>query len=455
MSDSIRFRATAVAIAALSLVQLACGAGDGPTVQQKSPSGGLTVLIKAHGNGRDADGFTLSVEGSARAASYDSPIAFESLSSAQHTVRLGGVAPQCFAASDSIVRQVNAGVMDTVTFDVTCIGGFLYHDLTSATDAQIVYVGEDGRSTTVTSGPGRKLVSSWSRDGTRLVFSNDATGSSQLYTIRLDGTGLAALTSGPGMNYSGQWSPDGTQVAFTHYDNLGGAWIVITNADGTNRRVLTDSTHYDFEPVWSPDGTRLYFSCNRFDSMIELCSAAQDGSDVKPIRLAAITAIGPGANPQRLDMSPDGRSIAFAAMSAPSSSKESAWVAALDGSSATPLGTGSSISARWSPKSDRVVIETWNGQQNYGLAVVRPDGTAYLPISDFPNNDESPSWSPDGATIVFESAQSGGRQIWVMNADGSGRHQITTGAETKYAPMFNPKSAPVGTLSASTRSPSP
>ena len=452
MLDSLRRRAALIATGSAALIQLAC-ASDGLTTQAKGPAG-LVVLIRAHGNGRDADGFTLSVDGASRAASYDSPVTFESLSASQHTVRLAGIATQCHSLSDSVVHQSNPGVTDTVTFDVTCVGGFLYHVLTSATDGQIVYVGEDGRSDTVTTLPGRKQVQSWSPDGTRLAFSNDGGAGSQLFTIRLDGTGLAALASGAGINYYARWSPDGSQIAFTHLDiDQGRSWIVLVNGDGSNPRVLMDSTHYDFEPVWSADGTRLYFSCSRFAALTELCTASLDGTGLQPIRFAAITALDPPctstcfrSTPQKWELSPDGRSIAFETLFTSSDKSQTAWVAALDGSSATKLTTSTSFAAKWSPKSDRLVVQTWDGQQNYGLATVRPDGTGYQAISDFADNDAWPSWSSDGATIVFVSARTGVGQIWAMNADGTGRRPLTTGAEQKYTPLFSPKSAPVGAL---------
>ena len=40
--------------------------------------------------------------------------------------------------------------------------------------------------------------------------------------------------------------------------------------------------------------------------------------------------------------------------------------------------------------------------------------------------NERPSWAPDGRHIVFESTRSGTRQSWVMLADGTQAHQLTT-----------------------------
>jgi Tol biopolymer transport system component len=345
-----------------------------------------------------------------------------------------------------------------VTFDVTCVGGFVYHEFTGATESQIVYLGEDGRSTRVTTGPGRRSMESWSQDGTRLAFSNDATGEAQLFVVRLDGSGLVALSSGPGMNYYARWSPDGSQIAYTHFDSdRGGSWIVLVNADGSNRRIVIDSLHNDFDPVWSKDGTHLYFSCDRFRSMPELCTASLDGSGAAPIRYAAITALDPpctstcyGSTPQKWEVSSDGRSIAFETLFTSSEGSQTTWVAALDGSRATKLTTTTSFEAKWSPRSDRVLVATWDGLKSFGLATVHPDGTAYQSLSNFADHDEFASWSPDGETIVFESSHTGVRQIWIMNADGSGRRPLTDGNVTKYTPVFSPKAAPLGVLAGGT-----
>ena len=39
--------------------------------------------------------------------------------------------------------------------------------------------------------------------------------------------------------------------------------------------------------------------------------------------------------------------------------------------------------------------------------------------------DGSPSWSPDGGRIAFDSLRDGNGEIYVMNADGSGQTRLT------------------------------
>ena len=48
------------------------------------------------------------------------------------------------------------------------------------------------------------------------------------------------------------------------------------------------------------------------------------------------------------------------------------------------------------------------------------------------------AWSPDGNQIVFSSNESGIQEIYLMNADGSDRKQLTTSNFPNYYPFFSP-----------------
>jgi TolB protein len=53
--------------------------------------------------------------------------------------------------------------------------------------------------------------------------------------------------------------------------------------------------------------------------------------------------------------------------------------------------------------------------------------------------DTSPSYSPDGQRIVFESDRGGRQQLYVMNADGSGQTRISFGDGAYSTPVWSPK----------------
>jgi TolB protein len=61
-------------------------------------------------------------------------------------------------------------------------------------------------------------------------------------------------------------------------------------------------------------------------------------------------------------------------------------------------------------------------------------------LTDTPGIDTSPSYSPDGAQIVFESDRGGGQQIYVMSAGGGGARRISFGQGARYStPVWSPK----------------
>ena len=57
------------------------------------------------------------------------------------------------------------------------------------------------------------------------------------------------------------------------------------------------------------------------------------------------------------------------------------------------------------------------------------DGTTLVNLTDNPSFDRDPAWSPDGQTLAFSSDRSGSRQVYLMNADGSGQAPLTSGSE--------------------------
>lgn len=70
------------------------------------------------------------------------------------------------------------------------------------------------------------------------------------------------------------------------------------------------------------------------------------------------------------------------------------------------------------------------------VGTVNPDGTDRVILTHSEPGDSAPSWSPDGAKIAYGTnfvERSSGRfsttGIWLMNADGSGQQQLTTGLD--------------------------
>ena len=60
-------------------------------------------------------------------------------------------------------------------------------------------------------------------------------------------------------------------------------------------------------------------------------------------------------------------------------------------------------------------------------------------LTDSPAISTSPSYSPDGARVTFNSDRSGGQQIYVMNSDGSGQQRISFGDGRYATPVWSPR----------------
>jgi len=456
MFHSTRLRATIAATLALSLVQVACGAAGDSAVTNPPPStpssGKLVVLVQLQGNGRDADGFTATLDGTpARTVSDDATAAvtYDSLSPGEHTLRIDGVAPHCSASADSITHTTKAGTTDTVTVGMACLGGFAYLKVVDSTRYDIAYLTDDGRTIQLTNGPDIKLIDSWSPDGTRLLYSQYENGHFHLHSVRADGTDPKTLTSGTGNEFSPQWSPDGAHIAYQQ-----SGYIAVADADGANAHPLVDATTFGFDVTWSTDGSRLYFGCTKFDRSYDLCTAALDGSDFRAIRSAPIDAVvtpcasGCKSILMHFATAPGGNRIAFEVLDAGTGGEtQRVWTASLDGTSAVPLsGSGTpSFGGQWSPSGDRMLLNIAQGANQYALATVKADGSSYRQITTFADSIQQGAWSPDGKTIAYVDISKG--RIGLMNADGSARELITRGMTFDFFPVWNPTARSPGAVS--------
>jgi Tol biopolymer transport system component len=77
--------------------------------------------------------------------------------------------------------------------------------------------------------------------------------------------------------------------------------------------------------------------------------------------------------------------------------------------------------------------------------VVNRDGTGLRQLTDDPELDDSPAWSPDGQRIAFRSYRAGyDGEIWVMNSDGSGLVNLTPTTGTAIVDHRRPSWSPDG-----------
>ena len=157
-------------------------------------------------------------------------------------------------------------------------------------------------------GSPRRLISSsrkdieaqLSPDGSRIAFSSDRSGPTELWMCDRDGTNAQQLTH-TGSAGVPRWSPDGRRIAFE--SNTGeGADIYVLEAAGGRPRRLTPEASTDAQPSWSGDSRWVYFPSNRRGGFQVWKAPADGGPAVQVTRHGGFLAF----------ESPDGKLLYFA-----------------------------------------------------------------------------------------------------------------------------------------------
>jgi len=79
-----------------------------------------------------------------------------------------------------------------------------------------------------------------------------------------------------------------------------------------------------------------------------------------------------------------------------------------------------------------------SGRENKGIFSMSADGTDVTQVTSG-HFDRQPTWSPDGQRIAFVRENlDGGSDIFIVNADGSGAKQLTTGSIRPADPTWSP-----------------
>jgi hypothetical protein len=93
-------------------------------------------------------------------------------------------------------------------------------------------------------------------------------------------------------------------------------------------------------------------------------------------------------------------------------------------------------SPSWSPDGKHLVFES-DRDGNLDIFIVAVDGGEPVNITRHPKRDRSVAWSPDGTKIAFESNRSGIGDIFLMNPDGSGLVNLTRGQAQSILPSWS------------------
>jgi TolB protein len=223
----------------------------------------------------------------------------------------------------------------------------------------------------------------WSPDGQWLAYVSFEANMAAVYVQQLGSGARHRVSARAGVNGAPSYSPDGTQLALTLSGSGGNLDIYTLDLATQALRRLTEDTAIDTEPSWSSDGKQIYFTSDR-----------AGGPQIYRLEVAA------PARVQRLTF-------------------------------------GSSYSARPRVSPDGST-----------LALVTRDGSAYrIATQDAAGNlhtltrgtlDESPSFAPNGMSVIYAGRQNGQGVLSTVSVDGQVAQRLKSDQGEVREPVWGP-----------------
>ena len=270
---------------------------------------------------------------------------------------------------------------------------------------------------------------SWSPKGDWIVFTSERGGSADLYRIHPDGSSLDRLTDDPAYDDQAAFSPDGKQVVFVTTRAAGAANLWILDVATHKAWPLTSGHGGDFRPAWSPDGKWIAFSSDRDSSLppakgrwerlhlVDIYLVRPDGTGLK--RISEHGNFCGGSK-----WTPDSKSVIAYCMSAEETytyrsgdEDGETKIVQIDAvtSEMRPAATGPGVKISPSVLASGEIAYVRNDKSSHG--VFYASGKAGPKGSDV----NSPSWSPDGANLVYsrytQQSNAEPSKVWSRNVN--------------------------------------
>jgi len=205
---------------------------------------------------------------------------------------------------------------------------------------------------------------SWSPDGQWLSYVSFENKRSAVYVQFVRTGERRQVSARAGINGAPAWSPDGKKLALTLGGSTGNPDIYVLELQTQNLQRVTDDPSIDTEPTWSPDGKYIYFTSDR-----------AGGPQVYRI------GVNPGDRPKRITF------------------------------------TGNyNARPRVSADGNQLAVVTLDSG-NYRVAVQDLNSGTFRVLSKG-HLDESPSFAPNGSTIMYSEREGNRGILATVSVDG-------------------------------------
>jgi TolB protein len=257
--------------------------------------------------------------------------------------------------------------------------------------------------------------------GTRIVFVSDRSGAKEIWVMNWDGSDQRQLTRYGTITTFPSASPDGRIVAFTTYATGSPSIQMFSLDSGRKLPFYNQRASMNAFVTFTPDSKRIVFSSTAGGGPAQLYMANADGSGLHRITASGAIEVEPKINPKT--------GVDLVDVSGRSGGLPQVYHMSLEGTDVQRLtpGTGEATNPAWSPDGDHIAFAWTKGFEpgNYNIFIMSVSSQQITQLTANEGRNENPSWAPDGAHIVYASKRGGRSQIWVMNADGTGKRALT------------------------------
>jgi len=290
--------------------------------------------------------------------------------------------------------------------------------------------------------PGVGWFPRWSPDGKRLRLTivEPKTANQSLWEATADGRSMRPLLpqwNAPHAECCGNWTPDGKRYLFqatrggkTEIWSMPGAAGILDFTRLVNAPVqITNGQMNSLVPVPSPDGKKLYVIGQKMRG--ELVRYDTASHEVLPY-------LG-GLSADFAQISRDGQWMLYVDFPG-----GTLWRSKVDGTQRLQLTFPPMevMVPQWSPNGKRIVFFAVGADRAMRIYLVSADGGTPQPASTAGGSEMSPSWSPDGNSILFSDFPFFGGDpakvaVHILDLQ-SGKLSTVAGSEGMFSPRWSP-----------------
>jgi TolB protein len=250
---------------------------------------------------------------------------------------------------------------------------------------QLLIADADGENARIAMQSRQPIMSpAWSADGEWLAYVSFENRASAVFVQRVRTGERRQVSARAGVNGAPTFSPDGKRLALTLSGSSGNLDIYVLDLATQGLTRITDDPAIDTEPVWSADGQTLYFTSDRGGAPQIYAATAQAGARAKRITFGVSYA----ARPR---VSPDGKQLALVTQEA----------------------------------------------GGFRVGVVDMAGGQVTTLSRG-NLDESPSFAPNGASLIYAGRERGQGVLATVSVDGKVSQRLKADQGEVREPVWGP-----------------